>query len=183
MTNVPGLWERWDFIRQPLPAPPGSVQPRETYLAKTPRLLQVSSIQGSRRYLGSRYSGSWRKLGFLVSVNVSGGSGRHCLRGENFFSSSPSGKKTLKFHCQVRMVRWMNLIMVRRMILKVTRRKLIVILIFSVACYQNDRDRLREFLISWFQISAKKQPWYRSVNQIFIQVSQSYYGTGQSINF
>jgi len=29
-----------------------------------------------------------------------------------------------------------------------------------VACYQNDRDRLREFLISWFQISAKKQPWY-----------------------
>lgn len=29
-----------------------------------------------------------------------------------------------------------------------------------VACYQNDRDRLREFLISWFQISAKKQLWY-----------------------
>jgi len=31
-----------------------------------------------------------------------------------------------------------------------------------VACYQNDRDRLREFLVSWFQISAKKQPWYSS---------------------
>ena len=32
---------------------------------------------------------------------------------------------------------------------------------FSAACFQNDRDRLREFLISWFEISAKKQPWYR----------------------
>ena len=35
------------------------------------------------------------------------------------------------------------------------------ILTFPVACYQNDRDRLREFLVSWFQLSAKKQPWYR----------------------
>ena len=34
-------------------------------------------------------------------------------------------------------------------------------LMFSAACFQNDRDRLREFLISWFEISAKKQPWYR----------------------
>ena len=29
------------------------------------------------------------------------------------------------------------------------------------ACFQNDRDRLREFIINWFQISAKKQEWYR----------------------
>merc|ERR1719483_3047 len=28
------------------------------------------------------------------------------------------------------------------------------------ACFQNDRDRLREFIINWFQISAKKQSWY-----------------------
>lgn len=28
------------------------------------------------------------------------------------------------------------------------------------ACFQNDRDRLREFIINWFQISAKKQNWY-----------------------
>ena len=43
---------------------------------------------------------------FFVNVNVSnvsGGSGRHCLRGENSSSSSLSGKKTLKFHCQVSM--------------------------------------------------------------------------------
>lgn len=30
------------------------------------------------------------------------------------------------------------------------------------ACFQNDRDRLREFIINWFQISAKKQDWYSS---------------------
>jgi len=30
------------------------------------------------------------------------------------------------------------------------------------ACFQNDRDRLREFIINWFQISAKKQEWYSS---------------------
>ena len=29
------------------------------------------------------------------------------------------------------------------------------------ACFQNDRDRLREFIANWFQISAKKQGWYR----------------------
>lgn len=28
------------------------------------------------------------------------------------------------------------------------------------ACFQNDRDRLREFIMNWFQISAKKQEWY-----------------------
>merc|ERR1712244_42199 len=28
------------------------------------------------------------------------------------------------------------------------------------ACFQNDRDRLREFLMDWFEISAKQQPWY-----------------------
>jgi len=28
------------------------------------------------------------------------------------------------------------------------------------ACFQNDRDRLREFIMNWFQISAKKQKWY-----------------------
>ena len=133
--------------------------------------------------------------------NVSGGSGRHCLQDENSYSSSLSGKKTLKFHCQVRRVARMNLMVTRRnllvmrmnlmvmrtnlvvtrMNLMVTRMNLMMILIFSVACYQNDRDRLREFLISWFQISAKKQPWYRSVNQILVQVNQSKSGTGQSI--
>jgi len=28
------------------------------------------------------------------------------------------------------------------------------------ACFENDRNRLREFLMSWFLISAKKQSWY-----------------------
>jgi len=28
------------------------------------------------------------------------------------------------------------------------------------ACFQNDRDRLREFIMNWFQLSAKKQVWY-----------------------
>eukprot|EP00092_Neocalanus_flemingeri_P006533 GFUD01007043.1.p1 GENE.GFUD01007043.1~~GFUD01007043.1.p1 ORF type:complete len:334 (+),score=100.34 GFUD01007043.1:204-1205(+) len=28
------------------------------------------------------------------------------------------------------------------------------------ACYENDRNRLREFLMSWFLLSAKKQSWY-----------------------
>ena len=32
----------------------------------------------------------------------------------------------------------------------------------SVACFENDRNRLREFLISWFDLSANKQSWYRS---------------------
>ena len=130
------------------------------------------------------------------------------MQDENSYSSSLSGKKTLKFHCQVRRVARMNLmvtrrnllvmrmnlmvmrtnlvvigmnLMVTRMNLMVTRMNLMMILIFSVACYQNDRDRLREFLISWFQISAKKQPWYRSVNLILVQVNQSNSGTGQSI--
>lgn len=30
------------------------------------------------------------------------------------------------------------------------------------ACFENDRNRLREFLMSWFLLSAKKQPWYIS---------------------
>jgi len=30
------------------------------------------------------------------------------------------------------------------------------------ACFENDRNRLREFLISWASLSAKKQPWYTS---------------------
>jgi len=29
------------------------------------------------------------------------------------------------------------------------------------ACFQNDRDRLREFIINWFQIIGKKQTWHR----------------------
>lgn len=29
-----------------------------------------------------------------------------------------------------------------------------------VACFENDRNRLREFLISWFDLSANKQSWY-----------------------
>jgi len=29
------------------------------------------------------------------------------------------------------------------------------------ACFQNDRDRLREFIINWFQIIGKKQKWHR----------------------
>jgi len=28
------------------------------------------------------------------------------------------------------------------------------------ACFENDRNRLREFLISWASLSAKKQSWY-----------------------
>jgi len=28
------------------------------------------------------------------------------------------------------------------------------------ACFENDRNRLREFLISWTSLSAKKQTWY-----------------------
>jgi len=28
------------------------------------------------------------------------------------------------------------------------------------ACFQNDRNRLREFLMSWFTLSAKRQHWY-----------------------
>jgi len=28
------------------------------------------------------------------------------------------------------------------------------------ACFENDRNRLREFLISWSSLSAKKQTWY-----------------------
>merc|ERR1712106_1152802 len=28
------------------------------------------------------------------------------------------------------------------------------------ACFENDRNRLREFLMSWFLLSAKKQSWY-----------------------
>jgi len=28
------------------------------------------------------------------------------------------------------------------------------------ACFENDRNRLREFLISWSSLSAKKQSWY-----------------------
>lgn len=28
------------------------------------------------------------------------------------------------------------------------------------ACFQNDRDRLREFILNWFQISANKHQWY-----------------------
>lgn len=28
------------------------------------------------------------------------------------------------------------------------------------ACFENDRNRLREFLVSWLSLSAKKQPWY-----------------------
>ena len=53
------------------------------------------------------------------------------------------------------------ILMMAEMIMMMLRMIMMMILIFSVACYQNDRDRLREFLISWFQISAKKQPWYR----------------------
>ena len=58
------------------------------------------------------------------------------------------------------------ILMLVRMILIMVRMIMMIILIFSVACYQNDRDRLREFLISWFQISAKKQPWYRCVQYV-----------------
>jgi len=28
------------------------------------------------------------------------------------------------------------------------------------ACFQNDRDRLREFLVSWLQLTARQQPWH-----------------------
>jgi len=28
------------------------------------------------------------------------------------------------------------------------------------ACHQNDRDRTREFLISWIKITSRKQPWF-----------------------
>ena len=29
------------------------------------------------------------------------------------------------------------------------------------ACFENDRDRLREFLISWFDLSSSSQSWSR----------------------
>jgi len=29
-----------------------------------------------------------------------------------------------------------------------------------MACFENDRNRLREFLVSWFNLSASKQDWY-----------------------
>jgi len=28
------------------------------------------------------------------------------------------------------------------------------------ACFENDRNRLREYFISWMSLTAKKQPWY-----------------------
>merc|ERR1711970_1441947 len=28
------------------------------------------------------------------------------------------------------------------------------------ACFENDRNRLREFLMNWFQLIAPRQPWY-----------------------
>ena len=34
---------------------------------------------------------------------------------------------------------------------------------FLGACHQNDRDRTREFLISWIKITSRKQPWFDKV--------------------
>ena len=31
----------------------------------------------------------------------------------------------------------------------------------TAACFENDRNRLREFIISWFMLNSKKQSWYR----------------------
>ena len=31
----------------------------------------------------------------------------------------------------------------------------------TAACFENDRNRLREFIISWFLLNSKKQSWYR----------------------
>lgn len=32
--------------------------------------------------------------------------------------------------------------------------------LLPTACFENDRNRLREFLINWFQLMAPKQPWF-----------------------
>ena len=32
------------------------------------------------------------------------------------------------------------------------------------ACHQNDRDRTREFLMSWIKITSRKQPWFHKVS-------------------
>ena len=28
------------------------------------------------------------------------------------------------------------------------------------ACYENDRNRLREFIMSWFELNSRGQAWY-----------------------
>ncbi|XP_059095467.1 follistatin-related protein 1-like [Tigriopus californicus] len=33
-------------------------------------------------------------------------------------------------------------------------------IVVPIACHQNERNRMREFLISWMSLTAEKQPWY-----------------------
>eukprot|EP00095_Tigriopus_kingsejongensis_P010211 maker-scaffold78_size404448-snap-gene-1.12 protein:Tk10211 transcript:maker-scaffold78_size404448-snap-gene-1.12-mRNA-1 annotation:"follistatin-related protein 1" len=33
-------------------------------------------------------------------------------------------------------------------------------IVVPIACHQNERNRMREFLISWMTLTAQKQPWY-----------------------
>ena len=39
-------------------------------------------------------------------------------------------------------------------------RHYLFLILLAGACFQNDRDRLREFLVSWLQLTARQQPWH-----------------------
>ena len=57
---------------------------------------------------------------------------------------------------------------------------------FSGACHQNDRDRTREFLISWIKITSRKQPWFdkvRANRQLLISNNCHYIVPLQIISF
>ena len=35
----------------------------------------------------------------------------------------------------------------------------------TASCHQNERDRMREFLVSWMTLTAAKRKWFKQVSK------------------